>query len=49
MLLDGVDVGPLKWSICGCGLNGFVHEGMKGISNVKVHLKTGSGKVNIGK
>ena len=24
-----------------------VHEGMKGISNVKVHLKTRSGNVNI--
>ena len=25
-LLDGVDVGPLKWCVCGCGLNQFVHE-----------------------
>ena len=23
-----------------CGLNRFVHEGLKHISNVKVHLKT---------
>ena len=46
-LLDGVNVGPLKWRVCGCGLNRFVHEGMKCISNVKVHLKTRSGNVNI--
>ena len=45
-ILDGVDVGPLKWRVCGCGLNRFVHEGMNGISNVKVHLKTRSGYVN---
>ena len=45
--LDGVDVDPLKWCVCGCGLNQFVHEGMNGISNVKVHLKTRSGNVNI--
>ena len=31
----------------GCGLNRFVHEGMNHISNVKVHLKTRSGNVNI--
>ena len=38
------------WVSCkefGCGLNRFVHEGMKHISNVKVHLKTCSGSVNI--
>ena len=46
-LLDGADVGPLKWCVCECGLNWFVHEGMNGISNVKVHLKTRSGNVNI--
>ena len=46
-LLVGVDVGPLEWGLCGCGLNLFVHEGMNGISNVKVHLKTHSGNVNI--
>ena len=46
-LLDGVDVGPLKWRLCGCGLNRFVHEAMNYISNVKVHLKTSSGNVNI--
>ena len=46
-LLDGFDVSPLKWRVCGCGLNRFVHEGMNYISNVKVHLKTLSGNVNI--
>ena len=47
MLLDGLDVSPLKWHVCGCGLNQFVHEGMNHISNVKVHLKTCNGNVNI--
>ena len=47
MLLDGLDVSPLKWRVCGCGLNRFVHEGMNYFSNVKVHLKTCSGNVNI--
>ena len=46
-LLDGLDVSPLKWRVCGCGLNRFVHEGMNHISNVKVHLKTRSGNINI--
>ena len=48
-LLDGIDVSPLKWRVhvCGCGLNQFVHKGMNHISNVKVHLKTRSGNVNI--
>ena len=46
-LLDGLDVSPLKWRVCGCGLNRFVHEGMNHISNVKVHLKTRRGNVNI--
>ena len=46
-LLEGVDVGPFKWPICGCGLNRSVHEGMNDVSNVKVHLKTHSGNVNI--
>ena len=46
-LLDGFDVVPLEWPICGCGLNRFFHEGMNGISNAKVHLKTSSGNVNI--
>ena len=46
-LLDGLDVSPLKWRVCGCGLNGFVREGMNDISNVWVHLKTRSGNVNI--
>ena len=39
-LLDGVDVIPLKWRVCGCGLNRFVHEGVSHMSNVKVHVKT---------
>ena len=30
-LLDGLDVSPLKWRVCGCGLNRFVHEGMNHI------------------
>ena len=47
MLLDRLDVSPLKWRVCGCCLNRFVHEGMNHISNVKVHLKTRSGNVNI--
>ena len=46
-LLDGLDVSPLKWRVCVCGLNRFFHEGMNHISNVKVHLKTRSGNVNI--
>ena len=46
-LLDGLDVSPLKWHVCGCGLNRFVQEGMNHISNVKVHCKTHSGTVNI--
>ena len=46
-LLDGLDVSSLKWRVCGCGLNRLVHEGMIRISNVKVHLKTRSGNVNI--
>ena len=46
-LLDDVDFGPFKWRVCGCGLNPFVHESMNDISNVKVHLKTSSGNVNI--
>ena len=46
-VLDRVDVGPLKWRICGCGLNRFVHAGMNDISNVKVHLKNCIGNVNM--
>ena len=46
-LLDGIDVGPYKLRICGRGLNHSAHEGIKDISNVKVHLKTHSGNVNI--
>ena len=37
-LLDGIDVGPPNWCICGRGFNHSVHEGMKNISNVKVLL-----------
>ena len=48
-LLDGIGVSPLKRRLCGCGLNQFVHEGMNHISNIKVHLKTPSGNVNIQK
>ena len=43
-LLAGTDLGLPK---CGCGLNLFVHEGMKDISNVMVHLKTDNRNVNI--
>ena len=46
-LLDGVDVGPYKWRVCGRGLNGSVHEGINDVSNVKVHLKTHSGNVSM--
>ena len=46
-LLDGLDFSPLKWRVYGCGLTGFVHEGMNDISNVKVQLKTRNGNVNI--
>ena len=46
-LLDGLDVSPLKWRVCRCGLNRFVHEGMNHIPNVEVHLETRSGNVNM--
>ena len=46
-LLDGVDVGPPKQRVCWGGLNRTVHEAMNNISNVKIHLKTRSGNVNI--
>ena len=46
-LLDVLDVCPLKWHVCGCGSNRFVPEGMNHISNIKVHLKSRSGNVNI--
>ena len=38
-LLDGLDISLLKWRVCGCGLNQFVHEGMNDISNVDSQLK----------
>ena len=37
-LLDVLDASPLKWRVCGCGINRLVHEGMNSISNVEVHL-----------
>ena len=46
-LLDGLDVSPLKWRVCECGLKRFVHEGMNHISNVEVNFKTCSRIVNI--
>ena len=46
-LLDGLDFCMLKWRVCGCGLNRFVHEGMNHISNVEVHLKDRNGNVII--
>ena len=46
-LLDDIYVGPLILCIFVCGLNGFVHECMNNMSNVKVHLKTRS--VNVDK
>ena len=46
-LLDGVDVGPPKQRVCWGGLNSSAHEANNYISNVKVHLKTRSGNVNI--
>ena len=46
-LLDDVDVCLPKWRLFGRGLNQSVHEGMNDISNVKVHLRTRSGNVNI--
>ena len=46
-LLDGIDGGPRKQGVCWRGLNRPVHESMNNISNVKVHLKTRSGNVNI--
>ena len=45
--LDGVDICPAKWCICGLGLDHSVHEGMKDISNEQVDLKTCSGNVNM--
>ena len=46
-LLDGIDVGPSKWWVCWCGLKRSFHEGMNDVTNVKVHLKTRSGNLNI--
>ena len=46
-LLDVLGISTFKWRLYGCGLNRFVHEGMNHISNVKVHLKTRIGNVNI--
>ena len=38
-LLDGIDVGPPKWHICGCGLNRSVHLGMSDVPKRKIHRK----------
>ena len=46
-LLDWVEVGPPKQCVCWCGLNRSDHEAMNNILNIKVHLKTRSGNVNI--
>ena len=46
-LLNGVDVGPPKQRVCWRGLNRSIHEAMNKISNVKIHLKTHSGNVNV--
>ena len=46
-LLHGLDVSPLKWRVCGCGLNRHVHDGMNHISHVEVHLKTRNENANI--
>ena len=50
-LLDGVGFGPSKWCVYGRGLNGSANKAMNSniISNVKVHLKTLNGNVNIKK
>ena len=48
-LLDGLDICPTKWRVCGRALNRFVHEGMNNIMNLKVNLRTCSGAVNIAK
>ena len=50
MLLDVIKAGWYTWRVwrvCTCGLNKSVHEYMKGISNVMLHLITRSGHVNI--
>ena len=41
------EVCPPQTGICGCGLNLSVHERIKAISNVKIHLMTRSGNVNM--
>ena len=48
-LLDGVDVGPPKWPVCGLGLKRSVHEGMNNILIVKFQLRTRSGNLNTSK
>ena len=43
-LLDGLDVSPLKWRVCGCGLNRFVqylHFHCESV-NEPLHLRCGS-------
>ena len=46
-VLDGVDDGPPKQRVCWRVLNRSVHEAMNNISNVRVHVETRSGYVNI--
>ena len=46
-LLDGIEAGLPKWCVCRRGLNRSIHEGMNNILNIKVHLRTCSGNVNI--
>ena len=51
-LLDAIGVSRPNWHVCGCDLISLkffqkVCEDMNDISNVKVHLKTSSGNINI--
>ena len=46
-LLDGLAVGPPRGCVSGHGLKQPVHEVVHDIPNVKFHLKTRSGNVNI--
>ena len=47
-LLDGIDVGPPKWRVCGLAwsLESMDSLRMINISNVKVHLRNRSENVN---
>ena len=46
-LLEGVDIGPLKWCVCGRGLNRSVPEVMKDFSTCQGSFKDSHGNVNI--